>query len=235
MSLSVRATGVVIVALVTLGLIVSPVARAESGYRYWTFWVADGSQWQFATEGPATTRTSEGDVVGWRFAVTTATGSKDAVPRVSPEEAFATACSDVVAPTDSHRVAIVLDFGTTSSAPTGETPPQDRIECFVSKEGDTAAQPLSAIAALRIDQGFVCGVDGYPETECAPSVELPDPVLVEPAVAEAAEVQIVEPATSTRTQEQTGSAVPVSLFAFGAIVFAALLGLAFWVTRKRQP
>lgn len=221
---SARATGALILALLVPGLVLAPVARAESGYRYWSFWVGDGTNWRFATEGPATTRTEDGDVFGWRFAITTATGTDDAQPTVSPTEAFATACAGATAAADEHLIAIVLDYGTGQTAPEGEVPPALRTECVVAADGSTAAQSLSSIATLRIDQGFVCGVDGFPAEECAPAVDLPAPVPTPVAAA--------APAPAPADAEQDGSGPPVSLIVFAAVLLAALVGIALLVTRR---
>lgn len=239
---SARATGVgtVIVALLAPGLLLAPVARAESGYRYWSFWVGDGTDWRFATEGPATTRTENGDVFGWRFAITSATGSSDAQPRITPQEAFATACADVTAADGEHVIAIALDFGTADTAPEGEVPPSARTECVVAVDGSTAAQSLSSIATLRVEQGFVCGVDGYPAAECAPAVDLPES---EPAIDSAGEdatapdatgPDATPAATSTVAAGQGGSGPPVSLIVFAAVLLVVLIGIALAVTRKSR-
>jgi len=48
---------------------IAPAARAESAYRYWTYWQGNAGAWQFATQGPATSNPADGSVEGWRFAV----------------------------------------------------------------------------------------------------------------------------------------------------------------------
>ncbi|MDP4804655.1 MAG: SCO2322 family protein [Candidatus Nanopelagicales bacterium] len=228
---SARAFGVIVLALTVSGLLLAPGARAESGYRYWTFWVSEGENWRFATEGPATTRTSEGDVFGWRFAITTATATKDAQPSISAPAAFAKACADVSAPEGEHRLAIVIDYGSADQAPEDEVPPTNRIECVLALDGSTAAQSLSTIANLRVDQGFVCGVDGYPESECAPVVELP---VVELPVIESPALESMELAESTLSSEDNSSGgLPISLIAFAITVFVVLMGLAVLLTRKK--
>ena len=223
---SARAFGVVVLTLLVSVICLAPGARAEGGYRYWTFWMSEAENWRFATEGPATTKTNEGDVFGWRFAITTATATKDAQPSISAPDAFTEACADVSAPEGEHRLAIIIDFGSADQAPDGELPPPNRIECVTAADGSTAAQSLSAIANLRVDQGFVCGVDGYPESECAPVVELP---VVEPPVKESNEPG--EPILSS--EESSSGSLPVSLIAFAITVFVVLMGLAVLLTRKR--
>jgi hypothetical protein len=221
---SARAFGVVVLALVVSGICLAPGARAEGGYRYWTFWISEGENWRFATEGPATTRTNEADVFGWRFAITTATATKDAQPSIAAPDAFAEACADMSAPLGEHRIAIVIDNGSADQAPDGEAPPENRIECVIAADGSTAAQSLSAIANLRVDQGFVCAVDGYPESECAPAVELP--------VLESNE--LAEPILSS--EDEASGSLPISLIAFAITLLVVLMGLAVFLTRKKaQP
>jgi hypothetical protein len=193
--------------------------------------MSQGENWRFATEGPATTRTNEGDVFGWRFAITTATATKDAQPSISAPDAFTEACTDVLAPAGQHRLAIVIDYGSADQAPVGEAPPADRIECVIAADGSTAAQSLSSIANLRVDQGFVCGVDGYPASECAPVVELP---VVEPPASESPALESNQPTELISSSEESSSnGPPISLIAFAIAVFVALMGLALFVTRKK--
>jgi hypothetical protein len=223
---SARAFGVIVLALTVSGLFLAPGARAESGYRYWTFWMSEGSDWRFATEGPATTRTNEGDVFGWRFAITTASATEDAQPSISAPDAFADACADVPVAAGEHRLAIVIDYGKADQAPAGEVPPANRIECVLALDGSTAAQSLSTIANLRVDQGFVCGVDGYPESECAPVVELP--VIESPALE-----SIDRAETSVSSEADSSGGLPISLIAFAITLLAALMGIALLLTRKK--
>lgn len=223
---SARGFAMVILALVVSGICLAPGARAESGYRYWTFWMSEGENWRFATEGPATTRTNEGDVFGWRFAITTASATEDAQPSISARDAFADACADVPFAAGEHRLAIVIDYGKADQAPEGEVPPANRIECVLALDGSTAAQSLSTIANLRVDQGFVCGVDGYPASECAPVVELP--VIESPALESN---ELAEPTLSSEAHSSGG--LPISLIAFAITLLAALMGIALLLTRKK--
>ncbi|MDT0346310.1 SCO2322 family protein [Streptomyces litchfieldiae] len=145
----------------------APAAADDSGYRYWSFWTwdeADGG-WAYATQGPGTLRPSDGDVLGFRFAVSTES-SDTQEPR--GESDFAAICGDA-AESGGERVALVIDFGTAEDAPGGESPPQPRTECAELPDGGTAAEALAATAEpLRYNSdALLCAIAGYPERGCA--------------------------------------------------------------------
>ena len=127
---------------------------------------------------------------------------------------------------DEHGGTKFIPYGKADQAPEGEVPPANRIECMVALDGSTAAQSLSTIANLRVDQGFVCGVDGYPESECAPVVELP--VIESPALES---IDLAEPTLSSEANSSSGP--PISLIAFAITLLAALMGIALLLTRKK--
>ncbi|MGW7002478.1 SCO2322 family protein, partial [Streptomyces sp. NPDC054933] len=60
-------------------LLTAGPAQAD-GYRYWSFWGRDGNAWTYAQTGPTMTKPSDGDVEGWRFAVS-ADSASAAQPR----------------------------------------------------------------------------------------------------------------------------------------------------------
>ena len=66
---------------VLAGLLLSATSPAHAtGYRYWSFWDRTGTTWTYATQGPSTAVPSDGDVQGFRFAVSedSAPGRKEA-------------------------------------------------------------------------------------------------------------------------------------------------------------
>jgi MYXO-CTERM domain-containing protein len=142
-------------------------ARAQdSGYRYWSFWEGeDGGGWSYATQGPGTWRPGEGDVLGFRFAVSTE-ASDAHQPR--GEAAFGPVCGDSA----EGRVALVIDFGTPAHAPDGERPPEPRTECAPADDGATVAEILAEVVEpLRYDSsGLLCAIAGYPEQGCGEQV-----------------------------------------------------------------
>lgn len=148
----------------------------QTGYRYWSFWIwdADEGDWEYASQGPGTVRPADGDLLGFRFAVSE--NSRDG-ERPRGDHTFEEVCADVPAESGGRRVALVLDFGVPADAPRGERPPRPRTACAVLDEGAAAAEALAAEAApLRYHgSGLLCAIDGYPERGCG------EPATVSPA------------------------------------------------------
>jgi hypothetical protein len=140
-----------------------------AGYRYWSFWEREGDRWVYATQGPSTARPSDGDVQGFRFAV-----SEDSADAARPRgrAGFAAICARTPARDGTKRVALVLDFGTRADAPEGERPPAARTACARVSPDATTAQALAAVAKpLRYDtNALLCAISGYPERGCGEQV-----------------------------------------------------------------
>lgn len=136
-----------------------------AGYRYWSFWDRDGDHWVYATQGPSTARPSDGDVQGFRFAVSEDSGD---AARPRGEADFKTICAKTPAQDGRKRVALLLDFGTATDAPSGETPPAPRTACARVSPDATTAEALAAVAKpLRYDtNALLCAISGYPERGC---------------------------------------------------------------------
>ncbi|GDY53191.1 hypothetical protein SVIO_038140 [Streptomyces violaceusniger] len=146
-------------------------AQADDGYRYWSFWQrgGDGGSWSYATQGPSSARPDDGDMVGFRFAVSE--DSDDATrPRGMAD--FAAVCADTPATDGTKRVAVVIDFGTATDAPDRRTPPAPRTECARVGEDATAGDALAAVAKpLRYNSAaLLCAISGYPKTGCGDKV-----------------------------------------------------------------
>ncbi|MFD4632612.1 SCO2322 family protein [Streptomyces sp. NPDC058284] len=158
--------GVLLAAVV--GVLVAAPAQA-AGYRYWSFWERDGGQWTYASQGPGTARPDDGDVQGFRFAVSE--DSKDAAkPRGAAD--FEDICADTPAEDGHKRVALVVDFGTAGDAPGGERPPKPRTACASVADDATSAEALASVAEpLRYDsKALLCAIDGYPKSGCGEQV-----------------------------------------------------------------
>lgn len=197
-------------------LVVLGTGQAQAaGYRYWSFWERDGDGWTYASQGPSTARPDDGDVQGFRFAVSEDSGDA-ARPRGAAD--FAAICADTPAREGGKRVALVLDFGTAADAPAGETPPATRTACARVAEDATTADALASVAEpLRYDaNALLCAIAGYPRTGCGE------------AVAD-------EPATRSSRSSSSGSGggPSVGLIA-GAAAVAVLGAAAVWQARRRR-
>ncbi|MET7320670.1 SCO2322 family protein [Streptomyces sp. NPDC005549] len=198
-------------------LLTGTAGQAQAaGYRYWSFWDRDGGKWVYATQGPSLVRPSDGDVQGFRFAVSENSGDA-AQPRGTAD--FASICAKTPAEDGSKRVALVLDFGTAPDAPSGETPPAPRTACARVSPDATAADALAAVAGpLRYDtNALLCAIAGYPESGCGEQVS---------------QKQNAKPTAAPRTAEDD-EGPSVGLYA-GIAVVAALAGAATWQARRRR-
>ncbi|MFC8001263.1 hypothetical protein EF913_31195 [Streptomyces sp. WAC04189] len=210
---------VVLLLLAAFALIGTAGQAQAAGYRYWSFWDRDGGTWVYATQGPSLARPSDGDVQGFRFAVSA--DSQDAArPRGTAD--FASICAKTPAKEGTKRVALVLDFGTASDAPSGETPPAARTACAQVSPDATTADALAAVAdPLRYDNSaLLCAIAGYPKSGCGEQVAEQDPTAT----------PTQRPAAGDANDDDGPS---VGLYA-GIAVVAALAGAATWQARRRR-
>ncbi|WP_461071226.1 SCO2322 family protein [Streptomyces pseudoechinosporeus] len=200
-----------------------------AGYRYWSFWDRDGDTWVYATQGPSTARPSDGDVQGFRFAVSE--DSRDAAkPRGAAE--FATICAKTPARDGSKRVALVLDFGTSADAPSGETPPRPRTACARVPEDATTADALATVAKpLRYDtNALLCAIAGYPRTGCGEQVSATEPTTTASATPRDTSAS-GESSSGKSDSDDQGPSLGL-LAGIGAV--AVLGAAAVWQTRRRR-
>ncbi|MFF8229814.1 SCO2322 family protein [Streptomyces caelestis] len=159
----------VLLLLASLLLCAGAGQAQAAGYRYWSFWDRDGDDWVYATQGPSTVRPSDGDVQGFRFAV-----SEDSAVAARPRGTadFKTICAKTPAQDGKKRVALLIDFGTTTDAPSVETPPAPRTACAQVSPDATTADALATVAKpLRYDtNALLCAISGYPEKGCGEQV-----------------------------------------------------------------
>ncbi|MFC7841521.1 SCO2322 family protein [Streptomyces sp. NPDC057382] len=210
--------------LAVLPLLAGAGQAHAAGYRYWSFWERDGDRWVYATQGPSTSRPSDGDVQGFRFAV-----SEDSADATRPRGAvrFDTICARTPAEEGTKRVALVLDFGTAADAPDGERPPPARTACARVSPDATTAEALAAVAGpLRYgSDALLCAIAGYPEKGCGEQVaQRPDPS------ADSAEGK---DGRETGTKGGTSGGGPSLGLAAGIAVVAILGGAAVWQVRRR--
>ncbi|WP_460065034.1 SCO2322 family protein [Streptomyces sp. YKOK-I1] len=199
-------------ALALLLLTVAPAPAHATGYRYWSFWERTGDRWTYATEGPGTARPADGTVQGFRFAV-----SADSADASRPRGAasFGAICARTPATSGTKRIALVIDFGTRSDAPSGEAPPTLRWACAQVPPTATTTEALATVAKpLRYDtNALLCAIAGYPRTGCGEQV----------------------PATQQKPAagKKKDSGPSVGVYA-GAAAVAALAGAALWQARRRR-
>ncbi|AVH59001.1 MULTISPECIES: SCO2322 family protein [Streptomyces] len=212
-----RTPALVLVALLLLVLGGAGQAQAV-GYRYWSFWDLSDGKWTYATQGPSTVRPSDGDVQGFRFAV-----SEDSRHAVQPrgDRDFTSICARTPAESGKKRIALVLDFGVPKDAPSGETPPSPRTACARVPSDATTADALAAVAEpLRYDtNALLCAIAGYPRTGCGD------------------QVAATGPTASAKARKETsggqGGGPSVGLLA-GVAAVAVLAGAGIWQARRRR-
>ncbi|MFH8441406.1 SCO2322 family protein [Streptomyces sp. NPDC018026] len=204
-------------------LLIGTAGQAQAaGYRYWSFWDRDGGKWVYATQGPSMSRPSDGDVQGFRFAVSENSGDA-AQPRGTAD--FASICAKTPAEDGTKRVALVLDFGTAPDAPSGETPPAPRTACAQVSPDATTADALAAVAdPLRYNtNALLCAIAGYPKSGCGEQVS------------QKQEKQEKQGTTTAPEQKDTSDdgGPSVGLIA-GTAVIAALAAAGAWQARRRR-
>ena len=199
---------------------ITPANAAD--YRYWTFWVTTNDSWSFANEGAGTLKATDQMVTGWKFAIT---GADNGLP---PTESavFAELCPDTSEQAGTLRVAVVVDFNDQATAPEGETPPSANVvSCVTVNEGQTAADALNAAGLdVRANDGFVCGINGYPKEECGLEIAATTSEPTEIATAE-------DMATVDVPAEETKEPTNTNLQLIG---LAAVLIVAFAVVLKMR-
>lgn len=165
------AMGVAAVVAALMAMAFATPVHAETAYRYWSYWLVQDGRWVFAQEGPATRLPADGTVEAWRFAISTQSGDPALAPSLDASTAFDEVCGQTAAAEGSKRVAVLVDFGTSADAPNGSTPPASLASCASVDADATSMRALSSAFDLRIEDGLVCGIDGYPATGCAEIVD----------------------------------------------------------------
>jgi hypothetical protein len=220
----------------------APAAHADSAYRYWSYFTSSDGTWAFAMKGPADLVPADGTVEGWRFAVTSDAMATPPTPFAAPD--FATLCKDVPAEEGKKRVGIVIDAGPAAVAPDGETPLNQSVACTVVEMDATGLQVLESLDKVRLDKGMVCGIDGYPASECSPAVDIalaslngdtpssaPSPEMTTTTSTDASPSAVAanEPPSETSTSSGNGS-MWITFLVIGLVILA----VGFVMTRSRR-
>lgn len=231
---------VVLAALVAACLSALTIAPAHAAaYRYWGFYQLSDSAWTFAQKGPDQTVPKDGSVDGWRFAVADEASTR--YPRAVLT--FDELCGTTPAQTGKKRVGLVVDFGRPADAADGATPPEPKALCAVVAADATSAVVLAAAGDVRTEKGLVCGVDGYPTTDCGGAVKevspeakaADEPVTIAAPAATPSASASAPAASSTDVAVATtaSSGANVTAYVIAGLVLLALVGYLLVRSRSR--
>ena len=223
-------------------LVVTGTARtadAADGYKYWNYFHVENGKYVFAETGPADVTPKDGAVEAYRYGVSsTAAG-------ITPRTAATTytaedICQGTKAESGQKLVGVLIDYGTTDDAESGETPPEPRAVCAAVPTAANGAQVLDAVADVRIEKTLTCGIDGYPVKGCSVTVKNP------PAAASEAPVDFAMPKPASATSDSGSSdsaasesddssddGAPWALVGVGVLVVLLAAG-GFVLSRRRS-
>jgi hypothetical protein len=163
----------IVLAIILISTCVTPSAQAaDKGYRYWGYFQAapNKTMWTAAMTGP-TVDIADGSVEGWSF-VFSSDDIPSAEPRVKPD--FKSICKGVKFEKDTKRIAVVIDFGSSSYSPKGEKIKKTITSCVRTAKESQGIDVLGQVTKIRAaGSGLICGLAGYPAKECG--VEIPTP------------------------------------------------------------
>ena len=121
--------------------------------------------------GP-TVNVADGAVEGWAFTFSGGAIPDASSPSVLPD--FQTLCGKTRPVSGKKRIGIVIDFGPSYLAPTGEKTLKTVKRCIVIDKKAQGIDVLGRVVRVRADKsGLICGLAGYPRKECG--VEIPTP------------------------------------------------------------
>ncbi|MGI8576339.1 MAG: SCO2322 family protein [Nocardioidaceae bacterium] len=221
----------------------SPRQAADSGYTYWGFyvWDAKARTWDYMKVGANDSKSlpHDGDVYGFRWALVVKTPR---LPRASGD--FAAICARQKPTAGQKRIAFVLDYGTATDAPRGETAPAPQGLCANVSAGFTVQQALQSVTTVRTgSNGLICGISSYPASGCGAQVanakEGPPDAKVTLQLPNSQTAGNTGTATGQSAQSEplgndsTGSGVNIPLIVVAAVVVIALMVGAL-VLRRRQ-
>ena len=157
---------VVVLSVTIVALSTSTSVQASGDlYRYWSYWNSqDSISWSYSNQG-ATRIPADGSVEGWYFSVTNT--SPQAAEAITIQANFPEYCKERKATSGMKRVAVVVDFGKESYAPTGQIPAKPIVDCALVPVDANGYDVLNEVAKIRTDSvGFICGINSYPKEGC---------------------------------------------------------------------
>ena len=115
---------------------------------------------------------ADGSVEGWAFTFSGSSTPDASSPSVLPD--FKTLCGKTRAVSGKKRIGIVVDFGPSYLAPTGEKTLKTVKRCIVIDKKAQGIDVLGRVVRVRANKsGLICGLAGYPRKECG--IEIPTP------------------------------------------------------------
>jgi hypothetical protein len=115
---------------------------------------------------------ADGSVEGWAFTFSGSSTPDASSPSVLPD--FQTLCGKTRAVSGKKRIGIVVDFGPSYLAPTGEKTLKTVKRCIVIDKKAQGIDVLGRVVRVRANKsGLICGLAGYPRKECG--IEIPTP------------------------------------------------------------
>lgn len=167
---------IVLVLILFASFLTAPAQAAEKGWRYWGYFqTAPGkTAWTAAMTGP-TVDIADGSVEGWSFLF-----SSDDIPSVEPrvKPDFKKICAGVKADKDTKRIAVVIDFGSSTYSPKGEKVKKTITTCVRTAMASQGIDVLGQVAKIRAaGSGLICGLAGYPAKECGVEIATPKALI----------------------------------------------------------
>jgi hypothetical protein len=164
----------------TCGLALGIGAADAKEYRYWSYWIANEEQWEYATVGPARIPV-DGSVEGWRFVQSAGDSATSNPPSAEPN--FDQICGGTQSSPDLKQVGVVIDFGAQGDSNSGESPPNLRSICVEIEKGANGYAVANEAAGIETDSsGMVCRISGFPRDGCSaqPTETEPTPTSAPP-------------------------------------------------------
>ena len=154
-----------VVAACLSALTLAPAHAAA--YRYWGFYQLTDGAWTYAQKGPDQTVPKDGS--RRRLALRRRRRVSTRYPRAVLT--FDQVCGSTPAEAGKKRVGLVVDFGRPADAADGATPPEPKALCAVVATDATSSAVLATAGDVRTEKGLVCGVAGYPTSDCGGAVK----------------------------------------------------------------
>ncbi len=161
-----------LILLLASTLVLPSASAASKGWRYWGYFQAAPGKtaWTAAMTGPSVD-VADGSVEGWSFVF-----SSDDIPSIAPSAKpnFKAICGKTKADNDTKRVGLVIDYGSSLYAPTGEKIKKTIVTCVRVAKGSLGVDVLGQVAKIRAaSSGLICGINGFPAKECGVEIKTP--------------------------------------------------------------